>query len=315
MPRTIEGKYVTEGARVFQEGDDAWLRGDYEAARGKYRDAAKLYRDSGDEEGAAFVYSRLGELELSQYHYDEAATALATALDLIHGRDYAANTYGETLIRFSKVRTAQLNYAAALALIRDAEKVLEETGSKDLGGEAYEHEAYIHLMQENEKEALRAYQAAAEMFESGRVTLKEAAVLRAIARLEVKNKNYDRAHDILEKCRMLYRENGDLLGEASALSAIGSLRYLIGDIPNARKALMKAVYLYGKAGHHFAEAEALLYLARVEAVDQERGSYPRARAHYKHSIELYDFMQNDIMKNAVLEEYQNFLKRTGYKGD
>ncbi len=189
MPRTIEGKYVTEGARVFQEGDDAWLRGDYEAARGKYRDAAKLYRDSGDEEGAAFVYSRLGELELSQYHYDEAATALATALDLIHGRDYAANTYGETLIRFSKVRTAQLNYAAALALIRDAEKVLEETGSKDLGGEAYEHEAYIHLMQENEKEALRAYQAAAEMFESGRVTLKEAAVLRAIARLEMKNKN------------------------------------------------------------------------------------------------------------------------------
>lgn len=153
------------------------------------------------------------------------------------------------------MRTAQLNYAAALALIRDAEKVLEETGSKDLGGEAYEHEAYIHLMQENEKEALRAYQAAAEMFESGRVTLKEAAVLRAIARLEMKNKNYDRAHDILEKCRMLYRENGDLLGEASALSAIGSLRYLIGDIPNARKALMKAVYLYGKAGHHFAEAE------------------------------------------------------------
>ena len=76
-----------------------------------------------------------------------------------------------------------------------------------------------------------------------------------------------------------------------------------------------ALYLYGKAGHHFAEAEALLYLARVEAVDQERGSYPRARAHYKHSIELYDFMQNDIMKNAVLEEYQNFLKRTGYKGD
>ena len=79
MPRTIEGKYVTEGARVFQEGDDAWLRGDYEAARGKYRDAAKLYRDSGDEEGAAFVYSRLGELELSQYHYDDAAPALATA--------------------------------------------------------------------------------------------------------------------------------------------------------------------------------------------------------------------------------------------
>ena len=62
MPRTTKGNYVTEGARVLQKGADAWLGGDYEAARGKYRDAAKLYRDSGAEEGAAFVYSRPGEL-------------------------------------------------------------------------------------------------------------------------------------------------------------------------------------------------------------------------------------------------------------
>ncbi len=84
----------------------------------------------------------------------------------------------------------------------------------------------------------------------------------------MKNKNYDVAHDLLEKCRNLYRENGDLLGEASALSAIGCLRYIIRDIENARKALMKSVYLYGKVAHHFAETRSLLYLARVEAYDK-----------------------------------------------
>ena len=97
----------------------------------------------------------------------------------------------------------------------------------------------------------------------------------------MKFKNYDVAHDLLERCRDLYRENGDLLGEASALSAIGCLRYIIRDIPNARKALMKSVYLYGKVSHHFAEAEALLYLARVEAFNQEQGDFERAKIHYK----------------------------------
>ena len=315
MPRTIEGKYVTKSSQVFQEGDNAWLAGDYDTARNKYRDAAKLYLDSGDDEGAAFVYSRLGELELSQYNYESANLALNTALMLAKKSENAENTYGEILIRLSKVRTAQLNYNAALDLVHKAEQVLDEIGNRNLSGDAYEHEAYIQLMMGNDTAALKAYKTAAQLFESERVTLKEAAVLRSLARLEMRRKNYDEAHEILEKCRALYRENGDLLGEASALSAIGSLRFLIGDIPNARKALMKSVYLYGKAGHNFAEAEALLYLARVEASNQEQGSYPRARAHYKHSIELYDFMQNDIMKHAVLEEYQNFLNKTGYKGD
>ena len=130
-----------------------------------------------------------------------------------------------------------------------------------------------------------------------------------MARLAMKEKDYDKAHDWLENCRALYRENGDILGEASALSAIGSLRFIIGDIENARKALMKSVYLYGKVEHHFAEAEALLYLARVEASDAQQGDFARAKTHYKKSIELYDFLQNNVMKNAVLDEYNSFLKR------
>ena len=130
-----------------------------------------------------------------------------------------------------------------------------------------------------------------------------------MARIEMKFQHYEVAHDYLEKCRELYRENGDVLGEASALSAIGCLRYIIRDIEYARKALMKSVYLYGKVSHHFAEAEALLYLARVESYNREEGDFERAKSHYKKSIELYDFLQNETMKNAVMDEYENFVKR------
>ena len=80
-------------------------------------------------------------------------------------------------------------------------------------------------------------------------------------------------------------------------------------LTNARKALMKSVYLYGKVEHHFAEAEALLYLARVEAFDSEKGDWERAKMHYKKAIELFDFLQNDVMKNVVLNEYYDFLNR------
>lgn len=166
-----------------------------------------------------------------------------------------------------------------------------------------------NLMLNREDDASVAYRKAADLFEQDGNSLKEASTLRAIARIEMKNKNYDVAHDLLEKCRNLYRENGDLLGEASALSAIGCLRYIIRDIENARKALMKSVYLYGKVAHHFAEAESLLYLARVEAYDKEHGDFDRAKAHYKRSIELFGFLGNDDMKKAVLDEYYNFLNR------
>lgn len=311
MPRTSQGKYVTEASRIFQEGDNAWHKGLYDEVRKNYEKAASLYNQNHDAEGEAFVLSRLGELELSLDDYDAAQRVLEAAAELVKNEDYAQNTYGEILIRLAKVDTARGETEKALAIIRHAEEVLEKIGHKDLLGDAYDQEAYVYLMRGSDESALKAYQVAADLYRSDGVSLKEASVLRAIARLEMKRKNYDHAHDVLERCRDLYRENGDLLGEASALSAIGCLRYIIRDITNARKALMKSVYLYGKVSHHFAEAEALLYLARVEAFDKISGDFERAKGHYKRSVELFDFLGNDTMKRAVLEEYHNFINRNG----
>ena len=197
----------------------------------------------------------------------------------------------------------------ALAYLKQAQEALSAIDNKNLLGDAYDQEAFVYLLNGREQEALETYRKAATLFRQDGVSLKEASVLRAMARIEMKQRNYDSAHEILERCRDLYRENGDLLGEASALSAIGCLRYIIHDIENARKALMKSVYLYGKVAHHFAEAESLLYLARVEACDRQSGDFERAKAHYKRSIELFDFLGNETMKNSVLEEYNNFLNR------
>ena len=309
MPRTNQGKYVTEASKTFQKGDDFWKQGNYDEARSKYVKAAELYDKKDDPQGEAFVLSRLGELELSLDNFDKAEKSLKAAAELVSDLADGSITHGDVLIRLSKVYAAAGDYDKALKTLYQAREVLADTGSRDLLGEAYDQEAYIYMMQNREEAALKAYAKAAELFEADNVTLKEAAVLRAMARLEMKKRNYDRAHDLLEKCRDLYRENGDLLGEASALSAIGCLRYIIRDIANARKALMKSVYLYGKVEHHFAEAEALLYLARVEAFDSEKGDWERAKMHYKKAIELFDFLQNDVMKNVVLNEYYDFLNR------
>lgn len=311
MPRTKEGKYITEASRVFQEGDDLWHEQRYDEARETYERAAKLYNDNEDNEGQAFVLARLGELELSLDNYDRALMVLDTAVLLVKDESLAQNTYGDVLIKLSKVFTSKGDLDKALKMARMAQKVLADISNYDLLGEAYDQEAYIHLSNNNEKDALIAYKKAAAAFEKDRIELKEASILRAIVRIYMKNKNYDEAHDLLERCRDLYRENGDLLGEASALSAIGTLRYIIGDIELARKALTKSVYLYGKVAHSFAEAEALLYLARVEASSKEMGDYARAEMHYRRSIELFEFMQNEVMKKAVQEEYETFLTTKG----
>lgn len=311
MPRTSQGKFVTEASKVFQEGDNFWHSGQYDEADLSYQKAAGLYHAKGDAEGEAFALSRLGELQLSLDNYDKAEKALSAAVELVRDADYAQNTYGEALIKLAKLETSRGQLLKARQIIKKAKEVLAAIDNRDLLGEAYDHEAYIFLLENNDEGALKAYQKAAELFRDDGISLKEASTLRAMARIEMKNKNYDRAHEVLERCRDLYRENGDLLGEASALSAIGCLRYIIRDINNARKALMKSVYLYGKVSHHFAEAESLLYLARVEAFDKDSGDYERAKAHYKRSIELFDFMGNETMKHAVLDEYYNFLNRIG----
>ncbi|MDR1025883.1 MAG: tetratricopeptide repeat protein [Lactobacillus sp.] len=311
MPRTFQGEYVTEASKVFQEGDDLWHAGQYDDAREAYQKSAKLYDDNEDNEGEAFALNRLGELELSLDNYDRALMVLDTAAGLIKDEEHAQNTYGDTLIKLSKVFTSKGDIAKAIKMIREAQKVLDNIANYDLLGDAHDHEAFIHLTQNKEGDALEAYKKAAECYAKERIELKEASTLRAIVRIYMKNKRYDEAHDLLERCRDLYRENGDLLGEASALSAIGTLRYVIGDIGNARKALMKSVYLYGKVSHHFAEAEALLYLARVESFNKEQGDFERAKAHYKRSIELFDFLGNEVMKQAALDEYEIFVEKTG----
>ena len=309
MSGTTGSKNTPQAAQTFQQGDDFWKKGEYDSARQSYEKAAFQYHEKEDYEGEAFALARLGELELSLDDFDRAEKSLQSAAELVKNIPEGQNTYAEALIKLSKLETARDNLGKAMEIVRLAQYTAAAINNFDLQGDAYDHEAYIFLMKNQEKEALSAYKKAAEMFHADGTGLKEASVLRAMARIEMKNRNYDVAHDILEKCRELYRENGDLLGEASALSAIGSLRYVIKDIPNARKALMKSVYLYGKAAHHFAEAEALLYLARVEAYDREQGDYELAKAHYKRSIELYDFLENEPMKRAVLGEYHNFLNR------
>lgn len=311
MPRTSQGKFVTEASRVFQNADDDWHAGNYDEARQNYVCAARLYHDSGDAEGEAFALSRLGELELSLDDYNAAEKALLAAVELVREDELAQNTYGDVLIKLAKMETARAQLLKARQILKKARDVLTKIGNRDLLGDVWDQEAYIALLENREKDALEAYKTAADLYRQEGISLKEASTLRAVARIEMKNKNYDEAHDTLEYCRNLYRENGDLLGEASALSAIGCLRYIIRDIANARKALMKSVYLYGKAVHHYAEAESLLYLARVEAYNQDQGDFDLAKAHYKRSIELFDFMGNDTMKAAVLEEYHNFLNRLG----
>ena len=309
MPRTSQGKFVTEASRVFQEGDDFWKAGKYDEAALKYQESAGLYNKNDDAEGEAFALTRLGELELSLDNFDRAEEVLSAAAELVKDKDYAQNTCGEILIKLSRVYSDRGDTAKALTVIKKAQEVLAAIDNHDLLGDAYDQEAYIFMVRNQEDEALKAYRKAAELFRRDGIGLKEASTLRAIARIEMKKKNYEDAHDVLEKCRTLYRENGDLLGEASALSAIGCLRYIIRDIANARKALMKSVYLYGRVAHHFAEAEALLYLARVEAFDKEQGDYDRAKLHYKRSIDLFDFLGNDTMKRVVLDEYHTFLNR------
>lgn len=165
-----------------------WHGGQYDEARKKYLYAADLYHKTGDTEGEAFVYSRLGELELSLDNYKEAEKALRQSTALVENYIDGQNTYGEALIKLSKVQTASGEDEKALQTIKKAQEVTAATDNKNLLGDAYEQEAYICLLNNKEQQALEKYRLAADLFNQDGTTLKEAATLRAMARLEMKFK-------------------------------------------------------------------------------------------------------------------------------
>lgn len=96
------------------------------------------------------------------------------------------------------MQAAAGNTDEAIATVRRAQEVLGAIDNRDLLGDAYDHEAYVYLMLNRENDAAGAYRKAADLFEQDGNSLKEASTLRAIARIEMKNKNYDVAHDLLE---------------------------------------------------------------------------------------------------------------------
>ena len=194
-------KYVDIPAKTAQEGDNAWRRGDYDEARTRYGEAAKLYDINEDYQGEAQVLGRLGEMELSLDNYEASEKALRAAGELVRDVPDAESTYGDGLIKLAKLYTAQYQLGKALEIIKQAEDVLRDDGSRNLLGDAYDQEAYIHMLDGQEERALAAYRAAAKTFEAEKITLKEASVLRAMARIEMRRKNYDEAHELLENCR------------------------------------------------------------------------------------------------------------------
>ena len=125
-------------------------------------------------EGEAFVYSRLGELELSLDNYKEAEKALRQSTALVENYIDGQNTYGEALIKLSKVQTASGEDEKALQTIKKAQEVTAATDNKNLLGDAYEQEAYICLLNNKEQQALEKYRLAADLFNQDGTTLKEA---------------------------------------------------------------------------------------------------------------------------------------------
>ena len=143
MPRTKQGKYVTEASKTFHEGDDFWKQGNYDEARSKYAKAAELYDKKDDPQGEAFVLTRLGELELSLDNFDKAEKALKAAAELVADLVDGSITHGDILIRLSKVYAAAEEYDEAVKTLYQAREILADAGSRDLLGEAYDQEAYI----------------------------------------------------------------------------------------------------------------------------------------------------------------------------
>ena len=61
MAVTNQEKYVNQGEKIAQQGDDAWKTGAYDTAKNRYGEAVDFFHAQGDDWGEGQVLVRWGE--------------------------------------------------------------------------------------------------------------------------------------------------------------------------------------------------------------------------------------------------------------
>ena len=163
MAVTNQEKYVNQGEKIAQQGDDAWKTGAYDTAKNRYGEAVDFFHAQGDVWGEAQVLVRWGELALSLEDFDLAHKLFSSAIELVENEPDAETVLADACIKTAKVYIAQYELDKALAYVKKAENVLDRGGSPILLGDAYDQEAYIYLLNGEDDKALSAYKKAADV--------------------------------------------------------------------------------------------------------------------------------------------------------
>ncbi len=278
----------TQSSLYLSQAEKFWLEGDFKAARVAFGDARDECLKNGDYPGVAETQMKLGDFERAQGRTEQAKEAYTDALSMLLLEYDAQKLSGELKLKLAQIALEQEEYEETERLLEHAESLFDEVSDAAGLARAAEMRGLIAMTQGDYEKAVPFYARAAELNAAEKNTLKEAVLLRTLARLYMSLNRMDEAHDVLEKSIVHFRENGDLLGEAGALVAVGILRTTIGDYMLAARAFRKAIMLYGKLGHAPGEGEACFYLARLEAMGGSRESLRNAARDYRRSIELLD---------------------------
>lgn len=178
-------------------------------------------------------------------------------------------------------------------------------------GPAAYHGLGLSLMhQEKNERAKESLQKAADGFHASGNHSGEAAVLSALAALDMKKGESEAAAEKLDRIAEMMRARGDVPGEAQALQEAARLEMMCKNFEGARDRLRRSLELLQSSRDERGAAFALFNLA---SLDLERGDFQAAGEEYDRALPLFQEMGDRGGEAAILHSQGLIHARAGEK--
>jgi CHAT domain-containing protein/tetratricopeptide (TPR) repeat protein len=137
-----------------------------------------------------------------------------------------------------------------------------------------------------------------------------AAILRAMAGIELRTGNVVRAADYVRDALELSRSHSDTHGLADGMLVQGDVYYFTADFSKAAEAYSEAHAIWEKIHYRRGQAQALLYLATA---DSDRNDFSKALAEAERARSLFESAGDDLGSGRASALLGHILSSTGRK--
>ncbi|HSE41059.1 MAG TPA: CHAT domain-containing tetratricopeptide repeat protein [Acidobacteriota bacterium] len=269
-------------ADIVKDAESEVTKFNFDAAIAKFEKAIALYQSSGDKQGEADTYLKLGTAYSRVAKYTEALRVLELALKL-HQELQIKKSIGDDFTAIARAHSRQGDYEKSLATSAKAIEIHQEFGDKKGLADTYRIDAVSFDFMGDYKKSLELAERCLSLYTELNDTSGVAASYSIQGASYWKMGDLDVAAEKFQKAIDLIGENGDASALCNYHGNLGLVYWNKGDMPLAMKHTYKSLEKAKISGNKGSEATTYFNLGLMF---MEQGRLQEAQANLQDSLTM-----------------------------